>query len=83
MFTILSWIIQTALFCAPFCPDYGEINAFASTLIREMHQMIENSEDLRIIEATDQQIWADQPSHMIVDRVHGGITPGIANDRPR
>lgn len=60
------------------------INIYSSNPNRRMHQLQNNSEDLRVIQDEWERIWfTDQPSHMVVDRVHGGITPGIANNRPR
>ena len=50
------------------------INAYSSDPNRRMHQLINNSEDLRQIESEWERIWfMDQPSHLTPDRVHGGI----------
>jgi len=56
------------------------INAYSSNPNRRLGQLLNNSEDLRVIEHEWERIWFfDQPSHLTVDRVHGGITPGQAN----
>lgn len=53
------------------------INIYSSNPQRRMSQLLNNSEDLRVIQDEWDRIWfTDQPSHMVVDRVHGGITPG-------
>jgi hypothetical protein len=50
------------------------INAYSSDPNRRMHQLINNSEDLRQIESEWERIWfMDQPSHLTPERVHGGI----------
>ena len=50
------------------------INAYSSDPNRRMHELINNSEDLRQIESEWERIWfMDQPSHLTPDRVHGGI----------
>jgi hypothetical protein len=41
---------------------------------RRMEALLNNSEDLRQIEAEWSRFWfTDQPSHMTNDRIHGGI----------
>ena len=53
------------------------INIYSSDPQRRMGELLNNSEDLRVIMDEWERIWfTDQPSHMVVDRVHGGITPG-------
>jgi hypothetical protein len=50
------------------------LNIYDSDPNRRMHQLINNSEDLRQIEAEWERFWfTDQPSHLTPDRVHGGI----------
>ena len=47
---------------------------------RRSGQLLNTSEDLRQALDEWERIWfLDQPSHMVVDRVHGGITPGQGN----
>jgi hypothetical protein len=56
------------------------INIYSSNPNRRMGELLNNSEDLRVIQDEWERIWfTDQPSHMVVDRVHGGITPGQGN----
>jgi len=56
------------------------INIYSSNPNRRMGQLLNNSEDLRVIQDEWERIWfTDQPSHLVVDRVHGGITPGQGN----
>ena len=50
------------------------INAYSSDPNRRMHELLNQSEDLRQIEYEWERIWfVDQPSHMTPERVHGGI----------
>ncbi|HMC64535.1 MAG TPA: hypothetical protein VKI65_06325 [Gemmataceae bacterium] len=50
------------------------INAYSSDPNRRVHQLLNNSEDLRQIENEWERIWfMDQPSHMTPERVHGGM----------
>jgi hypothetical protein len=50
------------------------LNIYSSDPNRRMHELINNSEDLRQIEYEWERIWfTDQPSHMTPERVHGGI----------
>jgi hypothetical protein len=50
------------------------INIYSSDPNRRMHELLNNSEDLRQIEYEWERIWfTDQPSHMTPERVHGGI----------
>ena len=50
------------------------INAYSSDPNRRMHELINNSEDLRQIEYEWERIWFnDEPSHLTPERVHGGI----------
>jgi hypothetical protein len=56
------------------------INIYSSNPNRRMGELLNNSEDLRVIQEEWERIWfCDQPSHLTVDRVHGGITPGQGN----
>ena len=50
------------------------INAYSSDPNRRMHELLNQSEDLRQVEYEWERIWfVDQPSHMTPERVHGGI----------
>ena len=50
------------------------INAYSSDPDRRMHELLNQSEDLRQIEYEWERIWfTDEPSHMTPERVHGGI----------
>lgn len=50
------------------------LNAYSSDPNVRMHQLLNQSEDLRQCEYEWQRIWfTDQPSHMTPERVHGGI----------
>jgi len=50
------------------------LNAYSSDPNRRVHQLLNQSEDLRQIENEWERIWfVDQPSHMTPERVHGGI----------
>jgi len=50
------------------------INAYSSDPNRRVHQLLNQSEDIRQIENEWERIWfVDQPSHMTPERVHGGI----------
>jgi hypothetical protein len=50
------------------------INAYSSNPTRRMHELINNSEDLRQIEYEWERMWfMDEPSHMTPERVHGGV----------
>ena len=50
------------------------INAYSSDPNRRMHELLNQSEDLRTIEYEWERIWfVDQPSHLSPERVHGGI----------
>lgn len=56
------------------------INIYSSNPNRRMGELLNQSEDLRVVQDEWERIWfTDQPSHMVVDRVHGGITPGQGN----
>jgi hypothetical protein len=55
------------------------LNIYSSNPNRRMGELLNNSEDLRVIQDEWERIWfCDQPSHLTPDRVHGGITPGQA-----
>lgn len=50
------------------------INAYSSDPNRRMHELLNQSEDLRTMEYEWERIWfTDQPSHLSPERVHGGI----------
>jgi hypothetical protein len=50
------------------------INAYSSDPNRRMHELMNQSEDLRQIQGEWERIWMiDQPSHLTPERVHGGI----------
>jgi len=50
------------------------INEYSSDPNRRMHELLVNSEDLRVIEDEWERIWFnDMPSHMVKDRVDGGM----------
>jgi hypothetical protein len=50
------------------------INAYSSDPNRRMHELLNQSEDLRTIEYEWERIWfVDEPSHLTPERVHGGI----------
>lgn len=50
------------------------INAYSSDPNRRMHQLMVQSENLRVIEdEVDRAMLLDQPSHLTPERVHGGI----------
>jgi hypothetical protein len=50
------------------------INAYSSDPNRRVHQLMNNSEDLRQVESEWERFWfMDQPSHLTPERVHGGI----------
>ena len=50
------------------------INTYSSDPNRRMVELLNVSENLRVIELEWERIWfKDQPSHLTPDRVHGGI----------
>jgi hypothetical protein len=50
------------------------INQYSSDPARRMNELMNNSEDLRVIEEEWERIWFnDQPSHLNPQRIHGGI----------
>jgi hypothetical protein len=50
------------------------IHCYSSDPSTRMKELLDNSEDLRQIEAEWKRIWlSDQPSHLKPERVHGGI----------
>lgn len=50
------------------------INAYSSDPNRRMHELLNQSEDLRQIESEWERFWfTDQPSHLSPERTHGGI----------
>lgn len=58
------------------------IRPYESDAVRRMHQLMKNEEELRVIGDEWEREWfKDAPAE--ADHVHGGITPGITNDRPR
>jgi hypothetical protein len=68
------WLLLGAL-CAMALANSGcLINEYSSDPNRRMHELLNNSEDLRQIEYEWERIWFnDQPSHLTPERVHGGI----------
>jgi hypothetical protein len=53
------------------------LNAYSSDPNERMHQMLNQSENLRQLQKEWERFWLlDQPSHLTPDRVHGGIGPG-------
>jgi len=52
------------------------LNIYSSDPPRRMHELLVQSEDLRVIEQEWERIWfLDQPSHLNPDRIDGGIMP--------
>lgn len=50
------------------------INIYSSDPNRRIQQLLNQSEDLRQLNAEWERIWfTDQPSHMTPERLHGGI----------
>jgi hypothetical protein len=50
------------------------INIYSSDPPRRMRELLNQSEDLRVIEEEWERIWfTDQPSHLNWQRIHGGI----------
>jgi hypothetical protein len=50
------------------------INAYSSDPTRRMKELMNQSEDLRVIEEEWERIWfTDQPSHLNPQRIHGGM----------
>lgn len=50
------------------------IPIYSSDPNRRVKELLNQSEDLRQISYEWERIWfTDQPSHMVIDRVHGGI----------
>src|SRR5947209_20254448 len=50
------------------------IPIYPSDPTRRMEAFLNNSEDLRQIESEWSRFWfTDQPSHMTLDRIHGGL----------
>jgi hypothetical protein len=50
------------------------INIYSSNPQQRMHELMNNSEDLRIIQEQWERIWfTDQPSHLNPQRITGGI----------
>ena len=50
------------------------INQYSSDPNQRMHELMNNSEDLRQINYEWERIWFnDQPSHLTPERVNGGI----------
>jgi hypothetical protein len=68
------WLLLGAL-CAGALANSGcLINQYSSDPNRRMHELLNNSEDLRQIEYEWERIWFnDEPSHLTPERVHGGI----------
>ena len=50
------------------------LNIYSSDPNRRVTELLNQSEDLRVIEEEWERIWfTDQPSHLNPNRVHGGI----------
>ena len=50
------------------------INAYSSDPNRRVQELLNQSEDLRVIQDEWERIWfTDQPSHLTPTRVHGGL----------
>ena len=50
------------------------INIYSSDPNRRVQQLLNQSEDLRQLNAEWERIWfTDQPSHLTPERLHGGI----------
>jgi hypothetical protein len=50
------------------------INIYSSDPNKRILELLNNSEDLRVIQNEWERIWfTDQPSHLTPERVHGGI----------
>ena len=50
------------------------LNIYSSDPNRRITELLNQSEDLRVIEEEWERIWfTDQPSHLNPNRVHGGI----------
>lgn len=60
--------------CMLTCNSGCFINLYSSNPNTRMRQLLNVSEDLRVIEEEWQRIWfTDQPSHLTPVRTHGGI----------
>lgn len=60
-----------------------EVRLERATSSRRMGDLLNHSSDLRHLQKEWERIWfADQPSQLVVDRVHGGITPGQGSLTP-
>jgi hypothetical protein len=61
-------------FAAAAISQTGCINQYASDPVIRMDQLINQSEDYRQIGEFWRRFWFnDMPSHMTVERIHGGI----------
>ncbi len=50
------------------------LNAYSSDPNERVHELLNQSEDLRQMQREWEVIWfTDQPSHLTPERVHGGI----------
>lgn len=69
-------LLQTLAVVALLASNSGcFINQYSSNPNRRMQELLNNSEDLRMIEEEWERIWFnDQPSHLSPFRVHGGIS---------
>jgi hypothetical protein len=68
------WLLFTAMAGMVLGNTGCLINIYSSDPNRRMHELMNNSEDLRQIEYEWERIWfTDQPSHMTPERTHGGI----------
>jgi hypothetical protein len=41
-----------------------------------MGELLNNTESFDVLDEATLMWLSDQPSHMVIDRIHGGITPG-------
>jgi hypothetical protein len=68
------WFMWLVLATAVLSNTGCLINAYSSDPNRRMEELMNNSEDLRVIEEEWRRIWFnDQPSHLNPQRIHGGI----------
>ncbi len=67
-------LMLSALACLALSNAGCLLNIYSSDPNQRMHELINNSEDLRQIAYEWERIWfVDEPSHMTPERVHGGI----------
>ena len=73
--TMLSRLVLTVLLGFALMTSTGCVHAiFSGDPMRRNNQLLNKSEDLRLIEDEWERFWMlDQPSHMTPYRTHGGI----------